>query len=185
MSEPLFTTDDLPFHQDRVEPPSLRWCEHDVLRLLHERYGVVGGNGPRYVYADHVRSHAGFDARRTADFIAMDLWPSKGLALHGHEVKVSRADWLTELKQPDKAAEFIPYMDYWWLVVSDARIVHQGELPDGWGLLSPSRNRRVHDGLVVRRAARRRREALPMPKTMLAAFVRAVAKSAAAAGGDR
>lgn len=175
MSEPLFTTDDLPFSQARIAPPAgPRWCEHDVLCLLRQRYSIAYGNGVRYVYADHVRSHAGFDARRTADFIAMDLWPSKGLRLHGHEVKVSRADWLTELKHPEKAAEFTPYMDCWWLVVSDAGIVRRGELPEGWGLMSPGRH-----GLVVKRPARQR-EALPMPKTMLAAFVRAVAKSAAA-----
>jgi hypothetical protein len=177
MSDPLFTVADLPFAQDRVEPPGPGWCERDVLGLLRQRYTrVVHGNGVRYVYAHHVRSHAGSDARRTADFVAMDLWPSKGLCLHGHEVKVSRADWLTELKHPEKAGEFLPYMDYWWLVVADARIVRRGELPDGWGLVAPGRN-----GLVVKRQARRR-EASPMPKTMPAAFVRAVAKSAAAGG---
>jgi len=32
----------------------------------------------------------------------MDLWPSGGLEIHGHEVKVSRSDWLRELKEPEK-----------------------------------------------------------------------------------
>jgi hypothetical protein len=145
--------------------------EADMLRLLAQRYVVRYGNGIRYVGAPHVRSHAGFDARRTADFIAMDLWPSKGLCLHGHEVKVSRADWLNELKQPEKAGEFIPFMDYWWLVVSDEDIVRPGELPDGWGLMA---KRGIT--LVVKHQAKRRTPA-PMPKTMMAAFLRAVAKS--------
>ena len=83
-----------------------------------------------------VRSHAGFDARRTADFVAMDLWPSTRLTLHGHEIKVSRSDWLRELKDPSKAAEFIPYMNYWWGSSSDPRIVRDGELPDDWGLMA-------------------------------------------------
>jgi hypothetical protein len=90
--------------------------EADIAQALRDRYGHQGGNGRRYAFAAHVRSHAGFDATRTADFVAMDLWPSRGLSLHGHEIKVSRADWLRELKEPAKAEEFIPYMNFWWLV---------------------------------------------------------------------
>ena len=108
-----------------------------MLDALYARYSAVAsGNGQRYAVAAQVRSHAGFDARRTADFIAMDLWPSQRLTLHGHEVKVSRSDWLRELKDPSKAAEFVPYMNCWWVVVSDARIVRDGELPDDWGLMA-------------------------------------------------
>lgn len=180
MSEPagaLFEAHDLPFGDDRVEPVGPPVREADMLRLLADRYMAVHGNGVRYVAASHVRSHAGFDARRTADFIAMDLWPSKGLCLHGHEVKVSRSDWLTELKDPEKAGEFIPYMDYWWLVVSDPRIVRPGELPDGWGLLAKNGTH-----LFVKRQAKHRSPE-PMPKTMMAAFLRAVAKSAVEGGG--
>lgn len=176
MTEALFDADDIPTEADRVESVGPPVREHHMLRLLTERYMAVHGNGIRYVAASHVRSHAGFDARRTADFIAMDLWPSKGLALHGHEVKVSRSDWLTELKDPEKAMEFIPYMDYWWLVVSDAKIVRPGELPDGWGLMAKNGT-----GLIVKRQAPRRTTE-PMPKTMMAAFLRAVAKSSGGAG---
>jgi hypothetical protein len=156
--------------------PENRFTERDVLDLLLARYGVRYGNGERYAVAEHVRSGAGFDAKRTADFVAMDLWPSKGLCLHGHEVKVSRSDWLVELKQPEKSAEFIPFMDYWWLVVSDKEIVHDGELPAGWGLLAPR-----GDQLVVVRSARRV-PAQPLSRTRMAALVRAVAKTARRAG---
>lgn len=158
---------------DRVEPPSAR-TEADMLALLRERYRETHGNGARYAFASHVRSHAGFDARRTADFVALDLWPSKGLALHGHEVKVSRADWLVELKQPEKAQEFIPYMDFWWLVVADRRIVRDGELPIGWGLIAPR-----GDGLAVVIPASRNASTSPMDRSRVAAFIRAVAKEAA------
>jgi hypothetical protein len=151
----------------------LRLRECDMLDRLDARYSATYGNGIRYVAARHVRSHAGFDARRTADFVALDLWPSKGLCFHGHEVKVSRADWLTELKHPEKAAEFTPYMDFWWLVVSDRDIVRDDELPDGWGLMVASGG-----ALRVAHPARRNPNVLEMPRTRLAAFVRAVAKSA-------
>lgn len=148
-------------------------AERQMLDMLRYRYRAsLYGNGDRFAIAEHVRSHAGFDARRTADFIAMDLWPSKGLALHGHEVKVSRSDWLTELKHPEKAAEFIPYMTYWWLVVADRNIVKRDELPDGWGLLAAR-----GCGLYVSKPAQRR-DPKPMPRTMMAALMRAVAKTA-------
>jgi len=100
--------------QDELElgPEPAAMTEAAVTDALHLRYSQVHGNGRRYAVAAGVRSHAGFDARRTADYVAMDLWPSKGLALHGHEIKVSRSDWLRELKEPEKAAEFIPWMNF-------------------------------------------------------------------------
>lgn len=146
--------------------------EVQVIEALLDRYTVRHGNGQRFAVASQVRSSAGFDARRTADFVAMDLWPSMRLTLHGHEVKVSRSDWLRELKEPEKAAEFVPYMNTWWVVVSEARIVRAGELPDDWGLMA------MRGGLltVVKKAPRR--DALPLPPTRLAALLRAVAQTA-------
>jgi hypothetical protein len=170
--ELMTTTELVPF---RAKVGGLRLTERELLDLLHTRYSRHYGNGARYVTAEHVRSHAGFDARRTADFIAMDTWPSSGLALHGHEVKVSRSDWLTELKQPWKAAEFTPYMTYWWVVVSDRSLVHDAELPEGWGLIAV--RGAVTQKLVVVKQARRQRPE-PLPRTMTAAFMRAVAKTA-------
>lgn len=145
-----------------------------MLNLLRARYArPEHGNGQRYVVAEHVRSHAGFDARRTADFIAMDLWPSKGLALHGHEVKVSRSDWLRELEHPEKAGEFIPYLHYWWIVVAHPAMVKRTELPAGWGLIA------LQDGRLRTVApARRNRTPLPLPPSRMAALLRAAVKTA-------
>jgi len=154
------------------EPEPTKWTERMVLDLLNRRYDVRVGNGERYARAEHVRSGAGFDASRTADFIAMDLWPSKGLRLHGHEVKVSRSDWLTELRDPSKAEEFKRFMDHWWLVVSDRGIVRD-DLPDGWGLMAPDASGRLR---VVKSAPKLKAE--PMPRTMWAALLRAVGKTA-------
>ena len=160
---------------------------HAVIAMLRARYSATNpGNGPRYIYAAEVRNQAGFGGYwsdgtklRTADFVAMDTWPSKGLALHGHEVKVSRSDWLHELADPDKAEAFRPYMDFWWLVVPDRGIVRDGELPDGWGLLAGAGK-----GLrAVVSAPRRKAE--PMPKGMMAAFLRSVDGQARAFGSCR
>ncbi|MFI5426079.1 hypothetical protein [Aeromicrobium sp. UC242_57] len=37
-----------------------------------------------------------------------DRWWIKAPIFHGHEVKVSRSDWLTELRDPTKAETFPP-----------------------------------------------------------------------------
>ena len=152
-------------------PEPIKWTERMMLDLLNDRYSQAVGNGPRYARAEHVKSEAGFDASRIADFIAMDMWPSKGLALHGHEVKVSRSDWLCELRDPSKAEAFRPYMDYWWLVVSDKTIVRD-DLPEGWGLMAVS-NGRLR---IVKSAQRQTPE--PMPKSLLACLLRATTKTA-------
>lgn len=140
--------------------------EREMLDALHIRYSNLNGNGPRYVCAEHVRNRAGFDATRTADFVAMDLWPSSGLLLHGHEVKVSRADWLRELAEPSKAEAFMQYMDRWWLVVPHPRIV-KDDLPSGWGLMARRGGR-----LAVVIAAPPLTPK-PVPRTLLAPLLRA------------
>lgn len=164
------------FGNDDPEPapePVSAHTERTMLNLLRQRYSVVSqGTSIRFVVAEHVNSHSGFDYVRTADFMALDCWPAQGLHLHGHEVKVSRADWLRELKDPAKAAEFKRFCDRWWLVVADAAIVKTGELPDGWGLMAPDATGRLR----VRRPAPRLQPE-PLPRTFLAAFARAAQKT--------
>lgn len=159
--------------------PEVKWTERDMLDLIHERYSKINpGNGPRYVVAEHVRNQCGFggwtpeDRLRTADAIVVDLWPSSGNLLHGFEVKVSRSDWLTELKDPSKAEAFRPYCDHWWLVVPDAAIVRD-DLPEGWGLLAVGR-----DGKLRQRRKAPRLDRREMPFGMVAALLRATAKTA-------
>lgn len=151
--------------------------EREMLDLLNLRYSETRGNGPRWARAEHVKNATGYDHARTADYISMHLWPGypagKTLALHGHEVKVSRSDWLTELKDPSKAEAFRPYMHHWWLVVSDAKIVKPGELPPLWGLMALQGTKLR----VMKQAPRIEPE--PMPLIMTAALLRATGKTAA------
>jgi hypothetical protein len=81
-----------------------------------------------------VRNSTGY-GDRTCDAIAMSLWPSRGLELHGIEIKCSRGDWLHELKRPDKADKMFKYFDRWWLAVSDESVAHDYEIPPTWGLI--------------------------------------------------
>lgn len=90
---------------------------------------------PAWAFFEEVGNATGFGCNRHADGVAMSLWPSRGLELHGIEIKVTRADWLSELKNPKKADDIAKYCDRWWLTVGSADIVRAGELPPTWGLL--------------------------------------------------
>ena len=93
---------------------------------------------PEWAFLRQVRNATGAGrVTRTADAIAMSLWPSRGLELHGFEVKVSRSDWLREVADPAKADEIARFCSRWWIVVSDPKIVVTGELPPTWGLKVP------------------------------------------------
>lgn len=151
--------------------------ERDMLDRLNVRYGKFNGNGIRFTRAEHVKVASGFNARRICDYMAMDLWTgygaNSGPKLHGHEVKVSRSDWLTELRDPDKAEAFRRYCDFWWLVVSDKDIVKSGELPEGWGLMvAHGRSVRVITPAPLNEAVE------PLPRQIQATFSRAVTKTA-------
>lgn len=69
-----------------------------------------------------------------ADAIAMGLFPSRGLHIHGFEIKISRTDWLKELRNPAKAEGVAKYCDYFWLLTSEEGIATKDEVPAGWGL---------------------------------------------------
>jgi hypothetical protein len=102
----------------------------DMIKRLRARYGA-----PEFAFMEQVRNGVGYGANRTADAVAMGVWPSRGLLLYGFEVKISRGDWLRELKKPEKAEDVVCYMDRWYVVASDDTVVKLEELPPTWGLL--------------------------------------------------
>lgn len=163
--------------------------ERMMLDALRRRYTEESGNGDRWIRAEHVRNGTGFygyreadwekwgrsrGPLRTADLIAIDGWESKKHVIHGHEVKVSRSDWFTELKDPEKAEAFRPYCDYWWLVTSDTKVARPEELPQGWGLMILGASSGVLH--VVKQAQKNDRTPLPWPMTV--GLTRAVQKTA-------
>jgi hypothetical protein len=68
------------------------------------------------------------------DLLAVCAWASGDFDLHGHELKVSRADWLRELRKPTKADAGMARCDYWWLAAPPG-VAYPQELPEGWGFL--------------------------------------------------
>lgn len=125
-------TDQLTLTKRAIEPMTAG----DLYRLLERRVANDRGNGPEAVIIPEVRNDAGFAASRSIDAVSLGLWPSRGLNLTAYELKVSRGDWLRELRDPAKAEAFAGLVDYIYLVVSDEAIIEPGELPDTWGLLA-------------------------------------------------
>lgn len=68
------------------------------------------------------------------DFLAVATWMSLGFDVHGHEIKVSRSDWLRELKKPYKARFSMARCDYWWLAAPRG-VAKPEEVPLGWGFM--------------------------------------------------
>lgn len=138
-------------------------------RRLRKKY-----HGADFELCFEVRNDAGFNADRSCDALGIGLWPSRGCHIYGFEIKVSRSDWLNELKNAAKAEAFVPYCDYWFVVAGARDIVRKEELPvgsieagGGWGLIVPR-----GDGLEIIVDAARREDPKPMPRGMLAAFVK-------------
>lgn len=110
-----------------------------LMSLLRLRYTA---NRWRYVFLENVRNETGYmpGKKRYADALAMDLWPSRGLELHGFELKVSRSDLVAELRDPEKAGAIKRYCDRWWLVIADKAILRgRVAIPEDWGILCPSK----------------------------------------------
>jgi len=98
--------------------------------LIYKRFPIG-----EYAVFQEVRDAAGMSANRSADGIAMNLYPSRGLAINGIEVKSSRSDWLSEKKKPEKAEAIFKYCDYFWLITDGENIAKLDEIPDAWGWL--------------------------------------------------
>lgn len=150
--EDLLTTAEAPAAAPAEPPPS-------IFELLRRRHP-----SGEWAYMEEVAPRTG-GGTRYADAVAVNLWSSRGHAVHGFEVKVSRSDWLRELKQPEKAEEIYRYCDYWWLV-TEKGLVKDGELPPTWGHLE-----RRGSGLYTVKAAPKL-EAKPLTRAFFASLVR-------------
>lgn len=128
------------------------YSESDLLRMIDARYTQPGKAGypDRYMIGHHVAPPSTFVGLRIADAIVLDRngtyfdrnsrdprYPRGYRAVHGFEVKVSRGDWLRELRDPSKAEHWVRYCHHWW-VVAPKGVVKLEELPPNWGLLQPA-----------------------------------------------
>jgi hypothetical protein len=111
----------------------------ELTHLILRHYGTTFDNtGAKYMALTQVRAATGYEDLSTADVMVMGSWPSSGNLLEGFEVKISRSDWLNEVKSPRKSLPTRKYCNKWWLVITDESFVKDGELPENWGMMVPS-----------------------------------------------
>lgn len=125
------------------DPPETKLSTPALESLLREKY-------PRDKYAliFDVPDAVSMDQKRRIDALAFGCWASLGRSLEGFELKVSRSDWLRELKNVNKADPFVALCDRFWLVTSDSSVAKLDEIPACWGWMAATRN-----GLRIQRPA--------------------------------
>lgn len=153
----------------RKQPTELKTA--DVMERLRSRHAA-----PAWAFLESVRNGTGYSrSPRTADALAMSLYPSRGLHLHGFEVKVSRGDWLREVRDPEKAEAIARHCHYWWVVATEGVVDDDllgPEIPTTWGYMLADK-----DGIKVVKQATLM-EAKPPDHLLLAAILRVTAAHA-------
>jgi hypothetical protein len=143
-----------------------------IEELLRARYAA-----PHFAFLEQMRAGAGFD-QRTADAIAMGLWKSQGLHLHGFEIKRDKRDLKRELVDPSKAEAVLRFCDFWWLVADDEKVYQGLEVPAHWGILVRTK---AGDVLRVERKATQLADPTPMTRGFLARVLKGAADASPAA----
>jgi hypothetical protein len=138
----LVASGQLPLEND---PKAKPFTTSQVNQMLWNKYTEKG----EYTLLFDVPNIVGVRQERRCDAVAIGMWQSTGRLIHGFEVKVSRSDWLREVKDVTKADHFIAQCDRWWLVAGDASIAKSEEIPDAWGWMTATKT-----GLRIQRPAK-------------------------------
>lgn len=114
-----------------------------------------------------VGNDTGTKVTRHADAVAIGIWPSTGHQIHGYEIKVSRGDFLSEMKNPLKSWPVMQFCHRWSLLTPPG-LVKVDELPPNWGL-------QTFDGRIMRTV---KQAPLLTPQPLSGGFVAALVRRA-------
>lgn len=150
-----------------------------IKQILALRYSL-----PQWVYATEVpttmttgfwwsaRNHPRRCLRRL-DAFAISAWASTGYRRVAYEIKVSRSDWLNELRDPEKSWQGRNLSNQFYFALGPG-VYRKGDvakLPPGCGILE------VLSGADVRRIRTARvRDAEPMPTEFVIGLMRRLAQ---------
>jgi hypothetical protein len=153
-------------------PPEPKQPKVNVTSAMIRQGMLATWVAPEYAIMWEVGDATGARHTRFADAVIMSLWPSRGLELHGVEIKVSRSDWRREAADPKKAETIARFCDRWYVHTAPNVVYDLAELPPAWGL-------REFDGKkwkTVREASRN-----PQPQAIDRTFLAALLRRADAA----
>lgn len=78
------------------------------------------------------------DVESRIDVLAFPLWPGSGDGVTAYEIKVSRSDFLSEIRKPLKRRPALRYSNLFFFVTPEG-LLKQGEVPVECGLLEVSK----------------------------------------------
>lgn len=142
----------------------------DLVQLIRQRYPLhtPGEDYQSHVVLEQVPDGTGYHVH-WIDAVVFSLWESKGLSRFAFEVKISRSDFIRELRNPLKHQWVMEcFHELWFVAPQD--VIQLEELPPNIGWLCPR-----GDKLIIKRHAVRN----PKPRLddiVLAAFMRAASK---------
>lgn len=128
------------------------WTAKLLVERLRRHY-IKPGAFPGGVFVPECGLNNGGGGRRV-DAVHIGFTSTSGRILTGHEIKVSRGDWLHELDQPHKASLWADGCHAWYVVAPSIDIVKPGELPHGWGLMVPSSRTKTRMDVVAKAVAK-------------------------------
>lgn len=116
----------------------------ELLARLQRHYIDPTRDTPGGVFITEVGSNGSAAIATRCDALYIGFTTASQRILVGHELKVSRSDWLAEIgRKTGKADAWADQCHQWYVVVPDPAIVRDDELPDGWGLMTPGRGNRM------------------------------------------
>lgn len=103
----------------------------ELAMLMEERYP----NGSSSHFFTELRLGTGWSNEQRADGFLIELWPSKSFERTAFEYKVSRADFLGEIKNPQKRQSAKSYSNYFYIVTANGIVAGREEIPQDCGWL--------------------------------------------------
>lgn len=153
----------------RREFPRLT-CEQ-VLDALERHHGAGINGSIEWAFAREIPTSTG-GAQNRIDALAVNCWRSKAYIVRAYEVKISRADFLRELRQPHKSATARD-IAHEFVFATPKGMVDVHELPIGAGLIEVDHRGRT----VTKRRPDRSPRGVWTP-TFLASVIRSAQRTA-------
>lgn len=98
----------------------------EVVALLRARRY----ESPEWFTLEQVQPSKGVS--RFIDLLCVNIWSTRGFPIDGVEIKVSRADWTKERRDPAKAEACIAAVEAYWLAAPEG-VATLDEIPGPWG----------------------------------------------------
>lgn len=128
----------------------------ELLARLQRHYIKPGDSLPGGVFLPEIGWNGATGGR--ADALYVGFTSTSGRILIGHELKVSRSDWLRELEKQGKADQWADQCHAWYIVAPSTDIVPAEEIPAGWGLMVVNPRTKTRLKVVVKATVHRDRQ---------------------------